>query len=367
MLKVNLVKMKSVLIVVTQAENAGAQKAVLKLADYLKDECKVKILYLYVKDRGYFEFVRENYDAEALIDSFSYIHLLQLFRVRKILEVFSIDIVVTYTHWSNIVIPIILLGKSVKLIANKRGALWNYKKVRFIESIVLKLTKISKVVCVSKSLMSEAISKQRIPAEKLIYIPNGTSIPFLRENQACCESKNLKVLFVGRLHEQKGIKFLLDGFNEVYKTRKDIDLLVCGGGALEGYVANYVKSNNLGNSVELLGNVSNVGEYYQSSDVIISTSLWEGFPNVLLEAASYRLPIIATSIDGNLDLITHLVNGYVIPPSSATAVRDAIFYFSENKAQFRSFADEQYKNVSLNFSDKIIQRKYIDLINEVIS
>lgn len=358
--------MKNILIVITQAENAGAQKAVLKLYDYLKDQYNVKITYLFVQDKEYLNIIQKLYDISILMKSRSKKELINLFKIRKLIKTENINLVFTYTHWSNILIPLLTIGLSIKIIANKRGALWKYPKVRLLESLILKKNKIKKIICVSKTLVDEAIISQKISSNKVKYIPNGITC-----NSYLLKEKNndeiIKILFVGRLHEQKGIQYLLEGFKKLIAKYQNVKLVMCGDGILKDFVFDYISNNNLSKYIELNGNVKNISEYYMNSNVLISTSLWEGFPNVLLEAACYKLPIIATNIDGNLELIENEKSGFIINSASSDAVCSALEYFINNRKLFGNYSQELLKTLKEKFDDKIIKDKYLEILNEVIA
>lgn len=359
--------MKNILIVITQAENAGAQKAVLKLYDYLKSDFNVKIIYLYVQDEEYYKNVQTSYNVLTLMKNRNKKELVNLLNIRNIVKDSKIDLVFTYTHWSNILVPLLLFGLSIKIIANKRGALWKYPKVRFLESLILKINKVEKVICVSKSLYDEALKVQKVEESKIIHIPNGISCSKMHNNII----KNqliLKILFVGRLHEQKGIKYLLEGFNQVILNgNRNIQLTICGDGDLKQYVYEFIKTNNLSNFIDVKGNIKNINDYYISHDILISTSLWEGFPNVLLEASCFELPIIATGIDGNLELIEHKKTGYIIKDTNSKEVKESLEYAYHNYNKFQYYAKELKTVLREKFDDTIIKSRYMKVINEVIN
>lgn len=357
--------MANILIVITQAENAGAQKAVLSLYEYLKDSHSVQILYFYVHDQEYFVQVRESFKCSRLMPNRSLKYIFRMLNLRKFVRNEKIDIVVTYTHWPNIIIPFLLAFSKIKVVANKRGSLIKFPILRKFESYSLSLPWVKSVVCVSDSLQKEAIDFQNICKSKLIKIPNAID-GGMKVKSASLSSDVYRVLFIGRLHEQKGIHYLMKGFlsfNKVSHTK--IMLTVCGDGPLMPCVKEFVDTNNLEGCVKILGNVGDVTQYYMTHDVLLSTSLWEGFPNVLLEAGAVKLPIIATRVDGSSELIKNGWNGILIPAKSEDAVAQALKFAVNNPTALKQYADNLYADITERYDHASVGKLYNDLIMTV--
>lgn len=100
---------------------------------------------------------------------------------------------------------------------------------------------------------------------------------------------------VGRLHEQKGYRYLLKAFALYVKKHPDSQLLVLGEGPLRQQLQDQIRELALESSVHLLGNKANVFPYLRRSDCFLLSSLWEGLPTVLIEAMAVGLPIISTN------------------------------------------------------------------------
>lgn len=97
-------------------------------------------------------------------------------------------------------------------------------------------------------------------------------------------------LYVGRYNPSKGPDFLLRVFKKYVKINPQVKLKIAGGGWNRNQM-----DNALLNNVELLGNVDDLSELYARAKCFLFTSKTEGFPNVLAEACSFGLPIIATN------------------------------------------------------------------------
>ena len=99
---------------------------------------------------------------------------------------------------------------------------------------------------------------------------------------------------VGRFSEQKNHEFLIDIFNEIYKKRKNSKLLLIGKGEKENLIKEKVKNLNLESRVIFLGFKENVSNYYNSMDLFLLPSKFEGLPVTLVEAQANGLPIFTS-------------------------------------------------------------------------
>jgi glycosyltransferase involved in cell wall biosynthesis len=78
------------------------------------------------------------------------------------------------------------------------------------------------------------------------------------------------------------------------------------------------------NYVHFLGPRGNLVDIYQHLDILVSSSLWEGFPTVLLEAMASGLPIVATDVSGSQEIIKNGITGLLVPPRSSQSLAEAI-------------------------------------------
>ena len=113
------------------------------------------------------------------------------------------------------------------------------------------------------------------------------------------------VITVCRLVNQKNIFELL----EIAKICGKIKFLILGNGDLKNKIMEKIKSENIAN-VFLLGNKKDTRNYLISSDIFISTSIYEGLPFSVLEAMSFKLPVLLSKVTGNIDTIENNISGY---------------------------------------------------------
>ncbi len=102
------------------------------------------------------------------------------------------------------------------------------------------------------------------------------------------------ILTAGSLTRQKGHGHLLRAFREVHKSRSDLKLIILGEGPLRGYLEDLFSAYGLEDAVLLPGFQANPFQFMARADLFVLPSIFEGFPNVLVEAMACGLPVVAS-------------------------------------------------------------------------
>ncbi len=164
-------------------------------------------------------------------------------------------------------------------------------------------------VCVSRDVMDFTSREGGISAERLVMIPNGVDVPSRGEALADSEGLGLPVgprilLFVGRIAPQKGVGNLIEAFKRVAGKYQDWKLVIVGDGPLRTDLeaASRVEPLLQGRVI-WLGWRGDARDLMSGADMLVLPSLWEGMPNVVLEAMASSLPVLSTPVEGVRDLI----------------------------------------------------------------
>jgi glycosyltransferase involved in cell wall biosynthesis len=138
---------------------------------------------------------------------------------------------------------------------------------------------------------------------------------------------------VARLETRKGHQFLLDAFKNVVEEQKDghVKLLIIGEGNKRKYLENYVKELNLGDRVIFTGYREDVEELMALMDIFVLTSLREGLPRVLVQAAAVGMPSVAFNVDGVPEIIKDNYNGFLVRPRDVGQLANRIEKYIDNK------------------------------------
>ena len=120
-------------------------------------------------------------------------------------------------------------------------------------------------------------------------------------------------LCVGRLEKQKAFHFAIQAFAEVVKTHPEMRLKIVGKGSLEQELKQLAKELNVQNHVDFEGFQKDMIPYYAKARATLLTSLFEGFPNVLVESITLGTPVVAFDCpSGPSEIIEEGVNGYLV-------------------------------------------------------
>ncbi|MBL4806544.1 MAG: glycosyltransferase [Rhodobacteraceae bacterium] len=235
---------------------------------------------------------------------------------------------------------------------------------RLVYRHILKLSsRLSKeFICVSRGVELDLIKNFGVKQNKtrVIYNPVDPQKPaphdIDRYAQIYLSPKGAKIfLFVGRLTKQKNLPFLF----ECMKTASSTYILwIVGGGPEEAALKELVKKSNLDDRILFYGHKNDTAEFYRNADCFVLTSNYEGFPNVLLEAMSYGLPLISINCpSGPSEIITSLQIGHLISSNDSAGFIAAM----ENVDKSKGF-EVRKEIVCEQHNINKISREYYDAI-----
>lgn len=245
------------------------------------------------------------------------------------------------------------------------------------------ISKMEKVICISEATKLECI-KRGVPQNKIYVIPDGIEDEFYLENNKEVLKKKIfekfkinigekKVLLsVCRLIERKGIHWFIEKVvPQILKERNDFIYIVVGEGRMKGIIRKIIKEKELGNWVFLPGKVNNedLKLFYNISDIFIMPNIpvkgdFEGFGIVALEAASCKVPVLASDLEGIREAVKHGKNGFLIPPRNVKFYLEKIKYLLEDDD--RKFREEIRIFVKSNYSWEKITGLYLDVFKNLV-
>ncbi len=204
-----------------------------------------------------------------------------------------------------------------------------------------------------------------------VYIPNGVAIGQFAKEKAVLRLKadhKARFLFVGRLEEQKGCKYLIQATRILIEKTQDFEILLVGDGSQREILDNLTEENNLGSYVTFLGSVDaeKLKDFYCASDVFILPSVWEGLPVTLLEAWSAKLPVIVTNVGAIRDICVDERNGLIVRPKDPVAIAEAMLRLIEDDELRWRLAKNGAELVRREFSLEHVVKSTLELYEEVI-
>jgi len=153
--------------------------------------------------------------------------------------------------------------------------------------------------------------------------------------------------FVGDLCRQKGIDTLLRALSAI---DREWHMLLIGDGGERASLENLARELGLEGRVTFAGHRQDAIHIYGGFDMVLCPSLFEGMPNVVLEAMGAGRPVIATSIDGVLEVIGDSRTALLVPPGDERALSSAVADLLDDKDLRETMGAAGKKWVSENFS-----------------
>ena len=185
------------------------------------------------------------------------------------------------------------------------------------------------------------------------------------KNKIKFNKKKLNIINVGRYTDQKDQLTLLKAINLI-KDQVDIKLLIVGRGIKKNDLISYINLNNLKNNVQLVNFTKNPFNLIRSSDLFILTSLYEGLPNVLLEALTLKKFIISTDCPtGPKEILLNGKAGNLFKPGDYKQLSKLIINYKNNKVKELTKVKFGYKNLDRFDFDKNL-KKYFLLIGKFL-
>jgi glycosyltransferase involved in cell wall biosynthesis len=151
-----------------------------------------------------------------------------------------------------------------------------------------------------------------------------------------------RVVIVGRLETQKGHACFLQAGAELLRSIPDAQLWIIGTGSLLAELQAQAAGLNMLHAVTFCGQRSDVAEILLSSDLLVSASLWEGFPTVILEAQAAGVPVVATDVSGSRELVRNNETGLLVPPMQPHALASAMRWMLAHREE----ADEMARRAA---------------------
>jgi glycosyltransferase involved in cell wall biosynthesis len=278
-------------------------------------------------------------------------------QILQLIRQFRIDVVHTSDFRSNLFgWRLRRLGCEVKLVSTAHGWIANSTRrriVRLLDKVLL--SRFDRVIAVSEATRSLLPRWVVRPSRTLMlhnalvlekYGADAASVPRRQPDS----SRPIVIANVGRLSPEKGQSLLLDAFARVAVDEPRLQLIFAGTGPLEAALRAQAEALGIGDRVRFLGFVADMPALYQDIDLVVQSSFTEGLPNVILEAAFLRVPIVATAVGGTAEVIRHRHSGWLIEAHSLEQLTSGIRSFLADPARFAAMGEAAHQRIVDNFS-----------------
>ncbi|NJO16431.1 MAG: glycosyltransferase [Thioploca sp.] len=374
----NNTKPISVAYVIDNFAKGGAQTALIHLVRYLsKKNYKQRIYVLNnIVHPDNNKFLLECANVEIrIIGKVQLLVGIGLIRILCDFISWKPTIVLTMLFYSDILgriiakianIPIIVSSIRAK---NIDKAKWQF----FLDKITVWCA--DRIIFNSRQVMPFAIKYEGVQEKQVVYIPNGVNIKldkskynrFKKREELGISNNTLVLGSIGRLRPQKGFYYLLESINLLSKEFSNLLLLIIGSGPLLKDLQIVVTEINLSDKVSFLGERTDIAELLFCMDIYVQASLFEGMSNTVMEAMAMGIPVIATSVDGTIQLIEEGKTGWLVEPKNSTMLAEKISYVLKHPNQAKGVGIAAAKKMAQDFSIEKMGESYDTLFRELVS
>jgi len=297
--------------------------------------------------------------------------------LRKIIREQRVDIVHTHNFYGGLygIIAAKIAGGNIKIVHGEHGSLQRENRRRiFLSMIIYSLS--DKVVAMSRH-QETFLNAIGISSKKTLTIQNGVDlkkfniwpISIIQKKKRELNLVNAKTVIgcIGRLSQEKGHQYLIDAMNTVCSIIPETHLVLVGDGPLSKRLKEHVSALNLTLNIHFLGNRKDVNEIYPIFDIFALPSLSEGLSNVILEAMACHIPIIATDIRGNREILVHNETAILVPPALPSSLSEAILMLLEDPEKKDKLARAGREFVEKHFSLLRMVDNYAEMYRQLVS
>ena len=376
--------LKRILFIATTTHIGGAEKILSAIAEHLHQE-GVSVAVCSLKRKGPYGERLESlgipvYSLDLANDSgfhgfFSY--LFSLPRLIRNIRSFRPQVIHAFLFRANLLARIAaslcrvsINISSIRIIENDRPIYF------FLDHLTSSL--VTQYLAVSERVKEVTSERSHIDAEKIRVIRNGIDLSTftstgLAEDHGSAASQfgigphSLVCGTLARLHPQKGIRYLIDAFALLRADFPELKLLVVGDGPERANLANQAIALGVSQGVIFAGQKNPPVHFLRLMNVFVLPSLYEGFPNALLEAMAALVPVVASDVGGVAELVRHEENGLLVPPGSPSKLADAIRSLLLNPKKAKCMASFAYDRIRKEFSLEGMLKEYDDLYEELLS
>jgi glycosyltransferase involved in cell wall biosynthesis len=256
---------------------------------------------------------------------------------------------------SSLIAQLVRRRRRVRMVATAHGWIANTPRRRFIRLLdKLLLRRYDRVILVSDA-MRRLVPRWWLPDGRVQVLRNalvlksyGKSI-LERPRRTVETAKEVVLVNIGRLSPEKGQDMLIRAVHALSARWPALRLRFAGIGPLEASLKELAATLGIADRVEFIGYVADMPSLYADIDLVVQSSYTEGLPNVILEAAYLRVPIVATAVGGTAEVVEHQRTAWLIEPKLEQLI-DGIERFLNDPALFARMAELAHHDILANYS-----------------
>jgi glycosyltransferase involved in cell wall biosynthesis len=285
------------------------------------------------------------------------------------------DIVHTYFFWSIIYGRLLKLAGAVKTLVENRedqGFDWGMH-----EYFLLQLTKSlpDKIICVSEAVKNVVMEREGVAESRIAVVNNGVDLHQASSGMQESTRRELGFnddhLVLGMVanynRSVKGVTNFLDAIPAIIAAVPSARFLFVGGGDEENALRDKARTLGVDPYVVFAGYKKDIHRYYEIMDISVLTSFSEGLSLTLLESMGYGIPIVATRVGGNPEVVEEGRTGYLVPVKDNRTLVDRIVNLLQNQELRRNMGKEGRLRAERKFQMPDVAIRYLDIYKGLLA
>lgn len=349
--------MKKVSILISTIDSGGAEKQAVLLATQLSKKTDVNLIVLYGDHTEYKGNVDLLAKSNVKVYKLSGNILLKMKHIRDILKRNKTDVLLNYLTMPDLVGSLVGCMCGIRVYNGIRNSRLPKSKMlmeRFAHNLWATGTIYN---CYSGA---EYFVNLGFRKSKNIVIPN--CFPDIAEPIIRLGHDVKTIITVGRFDPQKDYKTLIESVAQL--ARNDFRLCIVGYGVLEEQIRKWIEQYGIKDKTDIHIKPNNVSELERNVDIYISTSLFEGTSNSIMEALNWSLPVVATNVGDNDHLVIDGENGYLHSVGDVTGIATSLCKLLDSVELRNKMGVKSNQNLRKNYSMEIFEKRYLELIEE---
>jgi glycosyltransferase involved in cell wall biosynthesis len=362
-----LAKRKRIVILINSLSAGGAEKQSLCLASSLRDNHDlVLVVFSSLIDHKYKEYINKhdlkviNLEGNILIKSYL---------LYKIVRKYKTEIIFGILYGNNIVASIIgWLASTPFIFGGFRGS----KGYPWFKTVVLKAMYriILKGIITNSYAGRRRMIEQGFEESRLCVIQNGIELKLDNDFESRNKTDTITIISVGRFDTLKDYKTALGAFeiliqNSNHRLGIEYNIIGYGDIKIRADLEYRIKEKGLHNQVRIIDNPVNIDSYYLNANVYLSTSLFEGFSNAIIEAMLHGLPVVASNVGDNERIVNHNVTGFLVNTRECEQFSKYLKILVDDIELREKMGLESIEKIKREFGIATMKDKYLKLIESL--
>ena len=349
--------MKRVSILIPTIDSGGAEKQAVLLAVQLSKHTTVNLIVLYGNHSEYELNVKMLTESDVIVHKLSGNIFSKICTINRILKNTKTEVLLNYLTLPNVLGSIIGRTQGIKVYNGIRSSRLPRAKM-LAERIVHNRFATGTIFnCYSGVTYFQS---KGFNAEKNIVIPNcfNNIAPAMnREDRAL-----KRIITVGRFDSSKDYETLISSISML--KRDDFMLCIVGYGVLEDQIRSWVKQYGIEDKTEIHIKPNNVAELERGADIYLSSSVFEGTSNSIMEALNWSLPVVATDVGDNDHLIINGENGFLHSVGDAKGLSSSVSRLLDSIELRNQMGVKGNQLLQQDYSMGTFEQRYLRLIEE---